>query len=82
SRTSSDNDILLHSVLRLYGGMQIFVKTLMSHWRWSLLEGKDPGKGHIPPDQQHPIFSSKHLKYGSTLSDYNIQKESTFHLIH
>ena len=94
-RTLSDYNITkeytLHLLLRMRPAIQIFVRTLTgktitldvelrSHTTENLKSMIQDKEG-FPPEQQYLIYAAKPLEDGHKLSDYNIQNQSTIHVV-
>jgi ubiquitin len=71
-------------------GMQIFIKTLTGktitldvNRSTSVAAVKDMihQKEGVPTDQQRLVFGGKQLEYSLPIADYNIESESTVHLV-
>ena len=87
---SAKKESTYHLVLRLRGGMQIFVKTLAGKIITLEVEPSDTienvkakiqDKEGFPPDQQYLFYNGQQLQNEYTLSDYNIQEEDFIQLI-
>ena len=87
---SIQKDSTLHLVLRLRGGMQIFVKTLQGNTITLDVEPSDTikdlkakvqDKQGVPADRQRFVYNSKNLEDSYTLEDYSIKENATLHLV-
>ena len=85
-----ENDSNIHLVLRLRGGMQIFIKTLSGKTMTLEVDKTDSvesvkrkieEKEGIEVGQQRLVFGGKQLEDNYTLGDYNIENDSNIHLV-
>ena len=88
--TAANANSTLPVVMRLRGGMHIFVKTLAgktitievdAEEQVSKVKEKIKDKLGIPPHEQRLLYASKQLEDKETLTSYNILRDSTLHLV-
>ena len=89
--TNIQKESTLHLVLRLRGGMKIFVQTMSGNTITlevkpddviATVKVKIERKEGIPADRLRLAYVGKHLNDGRTLRDYNIHHECTLNVIH
>jgi ubiquitin C len=80
----------IHLVLRLRGGMQVFIRSLTgrmttlevhSNDTFEQVKAKYQDREGVPPEHQRLIFAGRSIEDGRTVGDYGIQDQSTIHMV-